>query len=45
MILEPLTATVLSLLLLGEVLTPTGTVGAVLLFGAILLEYVRPPRR
>jgi DME family drug/metabolite transporter len=44
-ILEPLTATVLSLLLLGEVLTPTGTVGAVLLFGAILLEYVRPPRR
>lgn len=43
-VLEPLTATLLSAVWLGEVLSPTGTAGAALLFGAILLEYVRPPR-
>ncbi|MEY9213404.1 DME family drug/metabolite transporter [Thermobifida halotolerans] len=44
-VLEPLTATLLSALLLDETLTPVGLLGAALLFAAILLEYVRPARR
>ncbi|GLU46453.1 membrane protein [Nocardiopsis ansamitocini] len=41
-VLEPLTATLLSIALLGETLSPIGTVGACLLLGGVLLEYVRP---
>lgn len=44
-VMEPLTATVLSVLLLGESLTPLGGAGALLLLSAVLLEYTRPPRR
>jgi DME family drug/metabolite transporter len=38
---EPLTATVLALLLLGETLTPLAVVGSALLLGSVALSYVR----
>ena len=38
---EPLTATVLALLLLGETLTPLAVLGSVLLLGSVALSYVR----
>ncbi|MDS1270557.1 EamA family transporter [Lipingzhangella sp. LS1_29] len=40
-ILEPLTAMVLAVLLLGEALSPAGIVGAVILLSALLLDYWR----
>jgi DME family drug/metabolite transporter len=41
---EPLTATVLALLLLGETLTPLAVLGSVLLLGSVALSYVRSAR-
>ncbi|PRY02599.1 DME family drug/metabolite transporter [Allonocardiopsis opalescens] len=44
-ILEPLTATVLGVLLLGDRLSTAGAVGALLLAAAVAVEYAAPRRR
>jgi DME family drug/metabolite transporter len=43
-LLEPVTAVVLAVLILGEPATPAGTIGAVLLLGAVAVLYLAPQK-